>query len=157
MKKIFLVSTLVILSIAVLMFVLNTLVEPATQISGTELELIDKTSELETIEPGSAGSLDEEVVETGGFFEGISGTKATDYNSSRSNRTTAASVANVDENTGAPVNELVDNDCDDPHGDMSRCNFDDSVAGVATEQEGETTRLDDDGDSVFDDEELSVN
>ena len=81
------------------------------------------------------------------------GTKATDYNSSRSNRTTSASVDEDTDGYGdSSVENAVDNDCDDPHGEGSVCAPGDPIPGIdiTTEQGSEASKLDDDddGDSI---------
>lgn len=82
-----------------------------------------------------------------------SGNRATDYNSSRSNRTTAVAVyIDTDGSGDGEVSNDVDNDCDDPHGDTSRCAEGDPVPdiGITEEQSGGVSTIDsdDDGDSV---------
>lgn len=84
--------------------------------------------------------------------EANSGTKATDYNSSRSNRTTAGAVNPDDTGSGDATNETVDNDCSGPDGDMSACAPGDPVPGIGITEEqsvsGSRMDSDDDGDTV---------
>jgi hypothetical protein len=82
--------------------------------------------------------------------EAATGTKATDYNSSRSNRTTSASVdGDTDDYGDNSVENAVDNDCDDPHGEGSACAPGDPIPGIGitAEQGSEASKLDDDDDN----------